>query len=399
MKQQNELTFLCEVFKRLQVNAILTDERGLKETLLGGLDEADEGLPKEFCAERTLYKRTDTAERCFRFLRLPQTQPVQFLCIGPFLSAPLSPQRILELGETYGVSPQQHSLLTTYYASLPVLSANCQALEMLHVFCERLWHTTAYAVQDDVEKSSPDTPFTRSMQNLAAQDTLVSVRALERRYAFENEMIRSVSLGQTHMENRFKEAFSNKFFEQRAHDPLRNAKNYAVIMNTLLRKAAEKGGVHPVYLDRLSSEFAAKIERFEALSGIPSLMSEMFRSYARLVRKHSLKKFSPIVQNSILIIDADLSADLSASTLAQGQNVSLGYLSTVFKKETGKTVSEYVRERRMEYAEYLLAGTTLQVQTISLHCGIMDAQYFSKLFKKQTGLTPNQYRAAAAKNA
>ena len=163
-------------------------------------------------------------------------------------------------------------------------------------------------------------------------------------------------------------------------------------MNTLLRKAAEKGGVHPIYLDKISSEFAVKIEQSSSLAESYPLMKDMFRSYCRLVRKHSMKKYMPIVQKTILIIDTDLSADLSLSALAEQQNVSLGYLSTVFKKDTGKTISEYIREKRIQHAIYLLSTTHLQVQTVALHCGIMDVQYFSKIFKKETGKTPKEYR-------
>ena len=121
-------------------------------------------------------------------------------------------------------------------------------------------------------------------------------------------------------------------------------------------------------------------------------MKEMFISYCKLVQKHSLQQYTQIVQKTILIIDADLSGNLSPNYLAQTLNVTLGYLSAVFKKETGKTISQYVRERRIEYAQYLLKTSNLQIQTIALHCGIMDVQYFSKLFKKHTGKTPKEYR-------
>ena len=166
-------------------------------------------------------------------------------------------------------------------------------------------------------------------------------------------------------------------------------------MNTLLRKAAENGGVHPVYLDRISSDFARKIEEMSVLSAFPSLMNEMFRSYCRLVRKHSTRRYSPAVQKAILLIDSDLSAPLTLSTLAAAQGLSEGYLATVFKRETGKTVSEYVREKRMKHATHLLTTTRLQIQTIALYCGIMDVQYFSKIFKKHTGKTPKEYRETA----
>jgi YesN/AraC family two-component response regulator len=173
-----------------------------------------------------------------------------------------------------------------------------------------------------------------------------------------------------------------------------NKENYSIIMNTLLRKAAENGGVHPVYLDKTSSDFAHKIEMLPSASKVTALMQDMFRTYCRLVRRHNLKKYSPVVQKTILTIDSDLSADLGAKTLAQSQNVSLGYLSAIFRKEVGLTLSSYVRQKRMEHAKYLLSRTELQVQSVALHCGILDVVYFTKSFKREVGMTPSEYRAA-----
>ena len=215
---------------------------------------------------------------------------------------------------------------------------------------------------------------------------------MEKRYDFENEMMQAVSLGQIHAETQLFSFLPDQHFEQRTADPLRNAKNYCVIMNTLLRKAAENGGVHPVYLDSVSSAFAVRIEQLPTLTEVSPLMTEIFRSYCRLVRKHSMKDFPLVVQKTILFIDSNLSADLSLKALADSQNLSPSYLSTVFKKETGKTISEYIRDKRIRHAIHLLSTTHLQIQTVALHCGIMDVQYFSKLFKKHTGKTPKEYR-------
>jgi YesN/AraC family two-component response regulator len=181
-------------------------------------------------------------------------------------------------------------------------------------------------------------------------------------------------------------------FEQRLSDSVRNMKNYCIIMNTLLRKAAENGGVHPVYLDSVSSGFAKKIESINAVSEMPTLMNEMIRSYCRLVSKHSIRKYSLPVQKAITYIDSDLTMDLSLSSLAAMQNVSAGYLSALFKQETGQTITEHVNQKRIKYAMRLLKTTKLQVQTIAQHCGIVDVHYFSKLFKKYVGKTPKEYR-------
>ena len=79
-------------------------------------------------------------------------------------------------------------------------------------------------------------------------------------------------------------------------------------------------------------------------------MTEMFKSYCRLVRHHSMKNYSLIVQRTIAIIDSDISANLTLSSLAREQNLSAGYLSAVFKQETGKTLTEYIRDKRIKHA-------------------------------------------------
>ena len=98
------------------------------------------------------------------------------------------------------------------------------------------------------------------------------------------------------------------------------------------------------------------------------------------------------MQKAIVFIHSDLSANLTLSILADTQNISAGYLSAVFKKETGKTVTQYITDERIKQAKHLLKTTRLQIQTIALHCGIVDVQYFSKIFKKSTGKTPKEYR-------
>ena len=215
---------------------------------------------------------------------------------------------------------------------------------------------------------------------------------MEKRYRHENELMQAVTLGQINKANILLSSLSDMSFEKRVSDPVRNLKNYCIITNTLLRKAAEAGGVHPIYLDNVSSAFAEKIEQISTTREGNSLMHDMFSSYCRLVRKHSMKSYSQIVQKAIIFIESDLSANLSLSSIAQAQNVSAGYLSAVFKRETSKTVTEYIAEKRIKHAMHLLSTTHLQIQTVALHCGIMDVQYFSKIFKKHTGKMPKEYR-------
>ena len=400
MLYENELRFLCDTFQKSHISCrtVGVDElfEALTDTLRPLRVEASPLRDEQrlsHLAPHTLYQDSDAFGLCYSYLLLPSQYPPAFLLVGPYLTAPLSSRQLLEMAEKNGVSPLAQRAFNELYAGIPLLSPDDHLFVMLHTFCERLWNNPAFAVVDvRRENQIPPSPINESGQNSNFDDALIRMRAMEQRYQFENELMQAVARGQIHKETQLWSAFSDEAFERRLSDPLRNAKNYSIIMNTLLRKAAEQGGVHPVYLDRLSSKFAQKIEHLSSLSESNDLMHELFRAYCRLVRKHSLANCSPVVQKTILLIDSDLSANLTLASLASAQGISSGYLSTVFHKETGKTVSEYIRERRIKHATHLLSTTHLQIQTVALHCGIMDVQYFSKIFKKQTGKTPKEYR-------
>lgn len=402
MYNSSELRFLCEAFSKCRVEASLhrledkvsTIAKEQFRTILSIPSNNDTTL-RDFIGEllpKTLYKITNRFSLCYNYLLLPDEVEEDVLLIGPYLSSSLSPAEILEIAEKNAIPPLSQKFVNEFYAGIPVLPPEDHLFAFLSTFCEHLWDTPAYSIVDytDMSDGAPISPDAERRDDF--DQLLVGMKMLEKRYSFENELIDAVTQGQIQKERELIGAFSENHFERRLSDPVRNAKNYAIIMNTLLRKAAEKGGVHPMYLDKMSSEFAAKIEAISSLSGNHELMVDMFRSYCKLVRKYSMQGLSPIVRKTVLMIDSDLSSDLSLSTLASAQNVSSGYLSTIFKKETGKTVSEYIRDKRIKAAQKLLSTTHLQVQTIALHCGIMDVQYFTKLFKKTTGMTPKEYR-------
>lgn len=409
MYYQSELHFLRDVFYKSNVNTTLSGmfeiEENLKEITYEhvfdryySITEALITLIKSM-KPNTVYKLTDSFERKYICLLLPASdEPIVFF-VGPYLSEEMSNQNYLMICEKNGIPPQKQQKINDYFYSLPIIDASSPLMTMFNTFCEILWKKPSFSIVDIVGKrKTPDLTISKSMQTSSTEEQFDMIKEMEKRYAYENRMIEAVSLGQVHAENQLFSAFSGNLFEKRVADPLRNSKNYCIIMNTLLRKAAERGGVHPIHLDRISSEYASKIENLSSVYENHELMSEMFRNYCKLVQKHSIKKYSLVVQNAILIIDSDLSADISPSTLAKRLDTSLGYLSSSFSKETGKTLSEYIREKRMNYAAHLLSTTDLQVQTVALHCGIMDAQYFSKLFKKSSGLSPNEYRAYAKKH-
>ena len=225
-----------------------------------------------------------------------------------------------------------------------------------------------------------------------SDDSLLTIRALEDKYNAERKLMQAVSRGSSVKAEQMISKVSDTVLESRTNDPLRNMQNYMIVLNTLLRKAAEQGGVHPFYIDSLSSDSAKKIETVKTIAECISMMKDMVGKYSLLVKEHSAKNYASPVQKVMTIIDSDLMADLSLKNLSSVLNVNPSYLSSLFKKETGTTLTEYVSKKRIDYAAFLLRTTSLQVQTIAQHCGVFDVNYFTKMFKKQTGKTPKEYR-------
>lgn len=84
--------------------------------------------------------------------------------------------------------------------------------------------------------------------------------------------------------------------------------------------------------------------------------------------------------------------EINLNQLAELVDMNASYLSSIFKKETGMTYSEYLIHCRTEQASRLLVETNMSVHEIAHSCGYSDARYFSKQYMKQIGLKPSEYR-------
>ena len=399
MIYNSELQLVCDTFRKCRVPVVFLSAG---ERIGQVLDEdvrallgSTVGIPVDQLlhagAQNEILRIRNALGMFFIVFMLPHCLQPTYVSIGPYFDAQPSAREFLELAEKYNIPPARRKLLAQYCTGIPVIPATSHLFTLLYTFGERIWDNR-FSVEDLDEADLTGSAEPTNTAQSAIDDVLMNMKLMEIRYAAENQMMAAVSHGQFHRGTAILESIAATPFEKRLDDPLRNLKNYSIVMNTLLRKAAEQGGVHPLYLHQISSAFAIKIEQVPSVKAAQELMGNMFQEYCLLVRKHTTGHFSPAVQKALLMIDSDLAADLSLRTLAAAQNISPAYLSTVFKKETGKTVTEYVNDERMAYAAHLLESSRLQVQTVAQYCGILDVQYFSKLFKKRTGKTPRQYR-------
>ena len=83
---------------------------------------------------------------------------------------------------------------------------------------------------------------------------------------------------------------------------------------------------------------------------------------------------------------------VTLESAAAAVHLNAAYFSKLFKRETGKNFSEYVAEVRMEKAKELLSRGRMNISEVAFAVGFSDVQYFSKTFKRCTGFRPSEYR-------
>ncbi len=98
------------------------------------------------------------------------------------------------------------------------------------------------------------------------------------------------------------------------------------------------------------------------------------------------------VQKAIDYISLNYPEKLSLTKIAEQLCITPNYLSELFKKHTGKNVSEYIMDYRLEKACQYLENPQLRIGEIAVKVGISDVRYFSSMFKKKYELTPTEYR-------
>jgi len=344
----------------------------------------------------SLYHLQDTFCVHYSVMKLPDEETDCWLSIGPVLITPPSGEQILKiLGELKLPASMYHEL-SAYYDRIPVLKDeevfNAIAFSVADAVFSGREHYTVKHIHNSAE---PDV-----LQQLVAQSDSwqeesrqEKFNSLETRYTLENEMLRTVRTGNVTAAL----AAHQKFIDfagslSRMPDRLRDRKDLCITLNTILRKTAEDAGVHPFYIDAFSNANVLRIEQCVNDIQLSSTGKDLVEGYCQLIQQYALSPYSSPVQDALFLIQTDLAGDLSLTALAKRLNLNRSYLSSLFCKEVGKTLSAYVLEKRILRAQHLLSSTPLSIQEIAWEVGIPDANYFARLFKRETGMTPKRCR-------
>jgi two-component system response regulator YesN len=177
-----------------------------------------------------------------------------------------------------------------------------------------------------------------------------------------------------------------------------------------IHKNLSAPAVRDTYLQLCGQLFPLQNRRLdpqEPADASPFYLWERFRGFDTLNQLHEFvaeaagellaaPEGSPAVCKAIEQIESRFAEeDLSVKSLAEAAFVTPSYLSRLFKKETGKTIVEYLTGVRMEKAKELFRDKRLKLYHVSLLVGYTDPSYFAKCFKREVGVSPSDYRERA----
>lgn len=370
-------------------------DQGLRKFLNYSCDIA-KGIKmmEEHYEEKRLYIVRDSFEAYYMSFLIPKEycrkREKEFVQIGPYIME--EPDQIVEkVIEQHHLPIYLTNELKEYYYSIPLLVDSDAllgvVLTQLGYLCrdrEGLQITRIEGYDEFSNKIGKD-----NWEN----ENPLSMAAVEERYRYEEMMMDAIRTGDVEKVAEATKEFKHYRLKPRSENTLRNVKNLMIVWNTLFRKAVQQADVHPVYIDRISENFAKQIENCIHVTELQDLSRGMMRKYCLLVRNHSLRGYSQIIRDVLNYIDFHIREPLSLKLIAEQVNISPNYLSSQFKKETGKTLTDYINEKRIHDSLILLATTELPIQEIAARVGIYDENYYARLFKKYQGQTAKQYRS------
>ena len=125
---------------------------------------------------------------------------------------------------------------------------------------------------------------------------------------------------------------------------------------------------------------------------VREIVFEYLDRYMRLQQKEQHAQQHNLMAQIARYIEEHICEQVTVKQLAERFHLNSSYLSVLFKKEMGKTISDFVQEIRMSKAKELLRDPQIKVYEVAEQVGIQTSAYFTYLFKKWTGTTPQEYR-------
>ncbi|CDA98842.1 transcriptional regulator AraC family [Lachnospiraceae bacterium CAG:215] len=388
--EQNRIrTYLCKIDQLADFNSF---DFGLREKLFGNFYETKlftNGIQK--LPSHTIVHITDAFGCYYSCLRLPDQEDT-ILLTGPTVQGETWISYYEDFCKKNDCSKDFCRELKQYYQQLPNLS-------VIGGYHTLIYELGKFLFGEDLNvkniKLDFDSYFENNSHLLINDLSSISeygIQSVQNRIELENQLSEAIYQGNESLAIESIQSFGGITVPFRKTASPTALQYRLVGLNAILRKKAEHASVPLIYVNKTSNQILNQIEHVTTEEDCINLLFELIHSYCDLVNQHSLRSYSTLIRDIIFYANSHLHTDLSLNTLSDQFNVTKNYLCTLFKKEVGTTLTQYITKLRIHYAMELLSDTDLPISEVALMAGFNETNYFIRKFKQFTSLSPTLYR-------
>lgn len=178
-----------------------------------------------------------------------------------------------------------------------------------------------------------------------------------------------------------------------SRNPVTNLKYHFVITTAMITRLCKQKGMELEQAFRLSDFYIQKLDDIHTVEGVQNLHDEMVMDYTEKMRKNSRNHADSKHINACKgYIYAHIKERITIEDLSDELGVSASYLSRLYKKETGDSVSAYIRRQKIEMAKNLLRYSDCSMIDIATRLSFSSQSHFIQQFREFVGMTPKKYR-------
>lgn len=242
-------------------------------------------------------------------------------------------------------------------------------------------------LQKNNEKLLQQSRINESIQRYKAENTNTNPYPYEK----EKELINRVKFGSVSEANAIlNDLLGYVLFSE--GNSLDSVKTRALELCALLSRAAIEGGAPTDSILKLNNHFLKNLQQITTMDTLCHKLQEIVETFSESMFNYTPSKNNEIIKKAIGYIYEHFNTPLTLEETAASIHLHPSYFSSLFKQSTGSSFKEYLNMVRIEESKRLLSNTDFSIIDIAIAVGFDNQSYFSKVFKKYTGLTPKQFR-------
>ncbi len=165
----------------------------------------------------------------------------------------------------------------------------------------------------------------------------------------------------------------------------------------ILSRAAIEGGADVNQIFFLNQNYIEEIQKFSNLEEMSIWLANVMNRFISYVFDFSDVKHSDVIFKTVKFIKDHYNEKISLDDLANQVYLSKSYLSKIFKEEMNCNISSYINMIRVEKSRSFLLNESISLVDVAGMAGFDDQSYFTKVFKKYTGVSPGKFRESRGK--